>query len=145
MKLVVCALLVLACGPKAPTGTSEPVNPTLRDTPFEALDQDQRAEFMKTVVLPTMKPLFTKHDSNRFRNFGCTTCHGKSADAGEYLMPNADLPKLTFADMSRFKKEDIEWMEKVIKPKMASLLKQAERTSDNPNGFGCLSCHTEPK
>ena len=52
-------------------------------------------------------------------------------------------PKLNFADMSKFKKEDIEWMEKDIKPTMARLLKQPEYTPQNPKGFGCLECHTQ--
>lgn len=142
MKLAVCALLIVGCGPKAPTGTAEPIANSTGDTPFDALDQDQRIEFMKTVVVPTMKPLFTKHDSAKFRAFGCETCHGKGAGTGDYSMPNSELPKLNLADLTMFKKEDLEWMQQVVKPTMANLLKQAEYSPQNTHGFGCLSCHT---
>jgi hypothetical protein len=97
---------------------------------------------MKQKVVPALKPLFQNHDAKKYAEFGCKTCHGKEVDAGKYDMPNAELPKLDFNDMSKFKKEDIEWMSKDIKPTMAKLLQQPEMTKENPKGFGCLECHT---
>jgi hypothetical protein len=144
MKLVLLVALLAACGSKPTSSTTptEGAKVALPDVPFDQLDHDQRMEFMKTVVFPTMKPLFQNHDAKKFAVFQCETCHGKGAADGHFDMPNAELPKLNFGDMSKFKKEDIEWMGKDIKPTMAKLLKLPEYTPENPKGFGCLECHT---
>jgi predicted small lipoprotein YifL len=152
MKLpAVLASLVLAaaCGSKTPattppTGGDETgsATPVLPDVPFEKLDHDQQIQFMKEQVVPTMAPLFKEHDPKEFAEFGCKNCHGDGAEKGEFEMPNPNLPKLDFADMSKFEKHDIEWMSKVIKPTMAKLLQEAEYSPENPEGFGCMHCHT---
>jgi hypothetical protein len=75
----------------------------------------------------------------------CVTCHGEQAKQGHFDMPSPDLPKLLFKDkaaMAKFKKEDLEWMAKEVKPTMAKLLSQPEFTPDNPKGIGCQNCHT---
>ena len=149
--LAVLASLVVAaaCGSKAPTTTTttgggDPgsATPVLPDVPFEKLDHDQQIQFMKEKVVPTMEPLFKEHDPKEFAEFGCKTCHGAGAEKGEFEMPNPNLPKLNFADMSKHKKQDLEWMGKVIKPTMAMLLQQPEYTPETPDGFGCVHCHT---
>ena len=145
-------VLATACGSKAPAttttaggggGSAGSATPVLPDVPFEKLDHDQQIQFMKEVVVPTMGPLFQAHDPKEFAEFGCKTCHGPGAEKGEYDMPNPGLPKLNFADMSKHKKEDVEWMSTVIKPQMAKLLREPVSTPENPKGFGCLHCHTE--
>jgi hypothetical protein len=115
----------------------------LPDVPFENLDHDQRIQFMKQVVVPTMKPLFQEHKPGQYGKFGCKTCHGDDADRGEFHMPSDKLPKLNFADMSKFQERDIDWMKNVVKPTMARLLKEPEHSQDNPKGFGCLHCHMQ--
>jgi hypothetical protein len=57
-------------------------------------------------------------------------------------MPNPKLPKLNFNDLSKFKKEDLEWMGKEVLPTMGKILGQPLYSKDNPKGFGCLECHT---
>lgn len=137
-----------ACGSKAPAPSTptaaEPAAaaPALPDVPFDKLDHDQQIQFMKEKVVPTMAPLFKAHDPEEFAEFGCKTCHGPGAEDGEFEMPYAGLPKLNFKDMSKFKKEDLEWMGKVVKPAMAKLLGETEYSEDNPTGFGCVHCHT---
>jgi hypothetical protein len=152
MKLLIpLVLLAAACGSKSPSTTTTPTGGdasatvVLPDVPFDKLDHDQRIAFMKQKVVPTMKPLFQNHDPKRFAEFGCKTCHGKQAKEGKFDMPNPELPKLTFADMSKFKKEDLEWMGKEIMPTMAKTLGQEPYSEQNPKGFGCLECHTEGK
>ncbi len=151
MKLLISvALLAAACGSKSPSTTTTPTGGdtatvVLPDVPFDKLDHDQRIAFMKQKVVPTMKPLFQNHDPKRFAEFGCKTCHGKQAKEGHFDMPNPELPKLNFADMSKFKKEDLEWMGKEIMPTMAKTLGQEPYSEQNPKGFGCLECHTEGK
>lgn len=147
----VAAVLLAACGSKSSTQTTTPtgggggdgsaVAKLLPDVPFEQLDHEQKIQFMKEKVVPTMGPLFQKHDPEEFADFGCKTCHGAGAEKGEFHMPNAALPKLFGPSMDKYKKEDVEWMGKEIKPAMAALLKEPEMTKENPSGFGCLHCH----
>lgn len=149
MKLLVAAVLILAaCGSKAPTPNAPKegggdATVALPDVPFDKLEHDQRIAFMKQKVVPTMKPIFQNHDAKRFAEFGCKTCHGEQAKEGHFDMPNPKLPKLNFADMSKFKKEDIEWMHNEVWPTMGKLVQQELYSKDNPKGFGCLECHTE--
>lgn len=154
-RAILLVLLLTGCPLGKPQGGSDPSNTgtgsdnavvgppsSLPDVPFEQLDHDQRVEFMKVKVVPTMEPLFKQHDPEEFSEFGCKTCHGPGVDKGEYAMPNELLPKLNFSDMSKFKQSDIDWMTKVVKPTMAKLLQEAEQSQDHPQGFGCLHCHT---
>jgi hypothetical protein len=155
--VLLATFLAVSCGGKSsstttPTGggsgsdTGVAATKPLPDVPFDSLDHEQRIQFMKEVVVPTMEPLFKGHDAKKFAEFGCKTCHGASAEQGKFDMPNEALPKLFGPSMPKFKKEDVEWMGKEIKPTMAKLLKQTEYSEANPKGFGCLECHTmEPK
>jgi hypothetical protein len=148
MKLFVgLILLAAACGSK-PSGATTPsgddgANVVLPDLPFDKLDHDQRAAFMKQKVVPAMKPIFQAHDPKEFEKFGCQTCHGAQAKDGHFDMPNPDLPKLNFADMAKFKKDDLDWMKNEVWPTMGNLLQEKLYSEDNPKGFSCLHCHTE--
>lgn len=149
MKLLVACILVLAaCGSKSPTPSNpkeggEEATVTLPDVPFDKLDHDQRIAFMKQKVVPVMKPIFQNHDAKDFAEFGCKTCHGEQAKDGHFDMPNPKLPKLNFKDMSKFKKEDLEWMKNEVLPTMGKTLGLPLHSNDNPKGFGCLNCHTQ--
>lgn len=138
---VVLVVLVTSCGSKQTPSSGTAAGAPLPDVPFEQLNHDQQIEFMKTKVVPAMEPIFKQHDAQEFADFSCKTCHGDAADQGEFHMPNDKLPKLNFADMSKWKKEDVEWMSNVVKPTMAKLLKEIEASKENPEGFGCLNCH----
>ena len=144
--LVVVVACTAACGSKSPsTTTPKPseaaATVALPDLPFDKLDHDQRIAFMKQKVVPAMKPIFQNHDPKDFAKFGCQTCHGAQAKEGHFDMPNPKLPKLDFNDLSEFKKEDLEWMGKIVMPTMAKILDQPVYSQDNPKGFGCLECH----
>ncbi|MGE0870796.1 MAG: hypothetical protein AB7P03_19675 [Kofleriaceae bacterium] len=144
--LVVAVLCAAACGSTsstapAPTAPTPAAKPALPDVPFDQLDHDQRAQFMDEKVVPVMAEIFKAHDPQKYATFGCKTCHGPGAEKGEFHMPNPELPKLNFSDMSKFKPEALEWMNSKVKPAMAALLKQPEMTKENPDGFGCLACH----
>ena len=149
MKLLVAVVLFAAgCGakspgPAAPTQAEPTASVALPDLPFDKLDHDQRIEFMKQKVIPAMKPVFQRHDPKGFADFGCQTCHGPEAKDGHFDMPNPRLPKLNFGDMSKFSKEDIEWMGKEVLPTMAQVLGEPVHSKENPKGFGCLHCHTQ--
>lgn len=146
MKYLALILCLAACGSKSPsstTTTQSTATAVLPDVPFDQLDHDQKAEFMKQKVMPAMEPIFKNHDAQEFAEFGCVTCHGKQALEGHFDLPTADLPKLDFKDMSKHKPEDLEWMAKEVKPAMAKLLGRPEFDPEKPDpkGFGCQNCH----
>jgi hypothetical protein len=147
MKLALLTLSIAACGSKAPAAESTTPTPTahaaLPDVPFDKLDHAQQKQFMGEKVMPVLKPIFQHHNAKDFEKFECATCHGKGAEKDAFDMPNPELPKLTFADMSKFKKEDIEWMKTEVEPTMAKILNLPMYSPENPTGFGCLACHTQ--
>ena len=149
MRLPILVIVLSAgCGSKAPAPASPGPGDgsavvVLPDVPFAQLDHEQRIAFMKQKVLPVMTPLFKNHDPKSFADFSCQTCHGSQAKDGHFDMPNPQLPKLNFKDLSKFKKEDLEWMGKQIMPTMGQVLNLPLYSEDNPTGFGCLACHTE--
>jgi cytochrome c553 len=146
MKLLAMVLLAAACGSRAPTTTSPSTGDAtaaLPDVPFGDLDYDQRVVFMKQRVVPTMKPLFLNHDAAKYAEFGCPTCHGDSARAGDYEMPNPKLPRLDLENLGKHEAEYVEWMSREILPAMARLVREPMYSEANPDGFSCLRCHTE--
>jgi hypothetical protein len=114
---------------------------------FDKLTTDEKTEFMKKTVVPTMKPLFQAFDAKKYANFGCKTCHGKDPKATKFKMPNPELPKLDFAALKAGKQAPkvAEFMAKTVKPEMAKLFHEPEMTETNPKGFGCLECHQMKK
>jgi hypothetical protein len=134
--VVLVACLFAACSPShAPhisPGSGSPAVPVLPDVPFADLDRAQREEFMRERVVPRMKALFQEHDARRFHHFGCATCHGETVGNGTYAMPSGKLPPL---DPKTWKQTDADFMERLVVPAMARLLRRSE-------GFDCLACHT---
>jgi len=136
------ALLVVAACAAPPSTPREPVAvAVLPHVPFSKLDRDQRMQLMKERVVPAMRPLFVGHDATKFASFGCETCHGDGVKTGRFEMPNPQLPILTFDDMSKFDRRDIEWMKAEVWPAMVKLVDEPAFSPDNPSGFGCASCH----
>ena len=134
-----------ACGPKNVGGGDDPALKAVPDVPFDQLNHDQKYAVMKYRVMPAMRSLFRGYDSEKFSGFDCKTCHGAAVDRDEYHMPNDELPKLDFGNLAKYKPADLDFMRNQVKPKMAKLLKLPEHTEQNPDGFGCLNCHTEEK
>lgn len=114
---------------------------------FDKLTHDEKVKFMKTKVMPEMKPAFQKFDAKEYANFGCKTCHGKDPQKTKYKMPNPELKPLDFAAIKAGKEDPkyVEFMQKTVKPTMAKILDQPEMSETNPDGFGCLECHTLKK
>jgi hypothetical protein len=141
MKYFLLAATVLAaCVPVS--GTNQP---SLDDRPFDALNHEERIEFMKQRVMPTMQPVFVEHDAAKFGNFSCRTCHGPGADQGEFHMPNDALPKLSGDLTRKFPRPKLDWMLMEVKPTMAKLLKVKEWSPEDPYGFDCFACHTRER
>jgi len=117
------------------------------ESEFDKLSHDDKIKFMKTKVMPVMKPVFQKFDAKEYATFGCKTCHGKDPQKRKYEMPNPDLKPLDFEAIKAGKEDPkmVEFMSKHVKPEMAKILGEPEMSDTEPNGFGCLHCHTEKK
>ena len=114
---------------------------------FDKLTHDEKVNYMKTKVLPTMREAFQKFDAKDFAKFSCKTCHGKDPQKSKYKMPNPELPKLDFAALKakKQKPKTAEFMGTTVNPEMAKMLNKPEHDEAHPDGFGCLACHTQKK
>lgn len=114
---------------------------------FDKLSHEDQMKFMRTKMVPAMKPIFQEFDKDKYANFGCKTCHGKDPQKTKYKMPNSELPALDFKllEQGKQKPKVAEWMSKTVKPKVAEILQRPQMSKEHPDGFGCLECHTEKK
>jgi hypothetical protein len=110
---------------------------------WEKMSFDERKDYMKKVVMPTMYEEFNKFDSTRFSAMNCRTCHGSGAKAGDFKMPNSRIAKLymNFEEIAHDNPNYMKFMASVVKPKMAALLGLPEYTHESQSGFGCMNCH----
>lgn len=151
--LVAAGLLTIAAAACAETTASAPA-PAAAAKPAGAaevgwaeMNKDQRIDYMKSVVLPRMKQVFSSFNPDRYGKMNCMTCHGDSAADGSFKMPNPKLPKLPntsdgFKKLAADKPAVMEFMKNEVKPKMAALLGAAEYNPETKSGFGCMECHT---
>jgi hypothetical protein len=111
------------------------------------MDHAARMAYMKKVVLPTMRPLFTEFDSKKFATVRCSTCHGAGASDDSFKMPNPQIWKLPNSreGWSKADTSYMKFMQMTIKPKMAALLGMHPFDMKTKTGFGCGNCHTEQK
>jgi hypothetical protein len=120
--------------------------PYAQPAPWPEMDMAQRLQFMQQVVMPEMRARFQEYDPERYADFDCTTCHGESAAQVGFAMPNGLTPldpdtfPLTESDDAQVA-ETAHFMEEEVVPAMADLLDATRWSPDNPDGFGCLSCH----
>ena len=102
------------------------------------MDQGQRMAHMGKVVEPRMKALFQEHDSARFSDFGCTTCHAENT----FEMPNPELPRISktgfYKKHRKQHPEILRFMWKTMEPNMADALGV---TYGEKGYLGCSSCH----
>src|SRR5690606_28321712 len=79
-------VLLGACGGPAAPAEEQGGEPTSgaeqaeeRSVAWSEMTHEQKAEYMATVVVPRMRPLFQAFDAEEFAEFGCATCHGENA------------------------------------------------------------------
>ena len=111
----------------------------------------QRREYMKTAVMPKMKPIFQNFDGKTFADFTCETCHGADAGKRKYKMPSPDikpLPNTPEAFQAKLKSEPTwpkwtKFMGGEVEPTMAALLGLPAFNPEKPdkNAFSCAGCH----
>jgi hypothetical protein len=134
----------------APSTPAAETSSALRTTPeiaWAQMGKQERIDYMKSVVVPRMKQVFTGFNPDRYAKMNCTTCHGDSATDGTFKMPNPKLPKLPnspegFKQLAADKPAVMEFMKNEVKPKMAALLGEPEYNPETKSGFGCIECHT---
>lgn len=140
MRLVLLAF-VLAC--------SHPHVPPMPPPPhgeWDTWSHEKKLEYMKSTVLPAEKEIFARFEPVRFAKLDCETCHGASARAGKYTMPNPDLPKLVggaggFQELARVQPETLKFMQSVVVPETAKLLGLPPFDMAKHEGFSCYQCH----
>jgi hypothetical protein len=150
--LAVAAAACAETTPAAPPAASASVAPTARpagrpELGWAEMGEQDRIDYMKSVVLPRMKQAFVNFSPDRFSKMNCMTCHGDSAADGSFRMPNPRLPKLPatpdgFKKLAADRPAVMEFMKNEVKPKMAALLGMPEYNPETRNGFGCNACHT---
>jgi hypothetical protein len=129
----------------APAAATKPA-PTA-EVAWPEMNKDQRIDYMKSVVLPRMRQVFSGFNPDRYSKMNCMTCHGDSAADGSFKMPNPKLPKLPttpdgFKQLAADKPAVMDFMKNEVKPKMAALLGTPEYNPETKSGFGCMECHT---
>lgn len=136
-------------GAAAPTSTPSAASSTGAEQPLPAtwskdLSHDQQVAFMKTKVLPAMKPVFQGQDATKYGDFSCKTCHGP-----EFKDPHEALPHLTLKDgkLTAFaEKPDMsKFMAEKVVPNMATAMGEPPYDVKTGQGFGCAGCHTIDK
>jgi hypothetical protein len=165
----ILALSCLAGGKGRAAADAEPASPAKETAPAAAkekvvgppetawkdLTDDQKARYMKMVVVPKMRPVFQEFDADEFKKFNCATCHGKEAKARKFKMPNPEihaLPSTPEAFMAAVKSKPTwpkwtKFMSEKVEPTMAGLLGRPayDPKKPDPNAFGCNGCHTLEK
>lgn len=136
--VVVVGAVVAACksGGSGPLGGRE----------FDDLSREEQVDYMKTIVLPTMHPMFRDWEPDEFQEMTCAACHGKGAQDRTFEMPNPDLPRLPggpdgFERLMAEEPEATTFMAQVVVPRMAALLGEKPYDPETKKGFGCFDCH----
>lgn len=126
--LVLSSWLFLGCGGGENSTKIRPNEPSFQES-------DDKTTFMGLQVFGPMKSVFQGFDADRFKSFGCGTCH-LAGNNKDYKMPSGIFPM----DPNNMPKEDdptygktVKFMKEKVLPKMKEIL--------NDNSLTCFSCH----
>jgi len=105
------------------------------------MNHEQRAGYMREVVVPAMDPLFRPYHPD----FGCKTCHGENMLEVEFHMPNTVAPldpqHMPFESEDEQTRQTAQFMAEQVETRMADLLGQEPYNMETHEGFGCFGCH----
>jgi hypothetical protein len=120
---------------------------------YKDMDKKQRGAYMKKVVLPRARELFSAFDP-KLPEVGCKTCHGDGVADHTFKMPNPKikpLPNTEEAFMAWVSKDKdaarwAKFMGEQLTPEMAKLVgKQPFDPKTKTGEFSCGACHTLKK
>lgn len=107
----------------------------------EDLTHDQKAAFMKTHVVPKMAPVFQAANAERYKEFGCKTCHGPEfKDHPPEFLPALEIKDGKMTALTEKPEISKFMMEKVV-PEMAAIMGMPPYNPETKTGFGCAACH----
>jgi hypothetical protein len=150
MSSVALATALAACGGSQPAASS-PAEPGAApaDAPAEgsaevwsdSMSDQQKAEFMKKKVVPTMAKTFQEFDAKKYADFGCKTCHGPQFKPH----PVDFLPELHVKDGKLVEADEhpelAKFMGEKVSPQMAEIFGKKPYDPQTKEGFGCAGCH----
>jgi len=118
---------------------------------WKDMTAQQKKAYMKSAVLPTMKPIFQAFDAKKFKTFNCATCYGEDGADRKFKMPSNGihpLPGTKEAFEAKLKAEPTwpkwtEFMSKKVEPTMGKLLDVPVFDPQKPveGAFSCAKCH----
>ena len=142
----VVGALAISCGASGgPAAAPAPMPEAFKD-----MNLEQRTEFMKTVVMPRTRELFTNFDP-KFKDMDCKTCHGDGVDDGSFELPNPKIKALpgtpeAFIAWVSVDAAAARWatfMSEQLVPAMGEMLKVTPFDPTTETGdFSCGNCHT---
>jgi hypothetical protein len=136
-------VLAAACGGAQSTGPAVMDGP-LAPGAWDRLNRAERRDVMRKLVFPRMSMLFQEYDAAKYARMSCVTCHGKGVAADTFGMPNPDLAALASdlpGSVAADKQAIDAFMRDKLTPAMATTLGVPLATAENPEGFGCFTCH----
>jgi hypothetical protein len=120
---------------------------------YKDMDKKQRGAYMKKVVLPKARELFSAFDP-KLPQVSCKTCHGDGVADHTFKMPNPKIKPLpgteeAFMAWVSKDKDAARWakfMGEQLTPEMAKLVgKQPFDPKTKTGEFSCGACHTLKK
>ena len=118
---------------------------------WKTMTYDQKKAYMKSAVVPTMKPILQAFDAKKFKTVNCQTCHGEDGPDRKFKMPSNDihpLPNSKEGFEAKLKAEPTwpkwtEFMSGKVEPAMGKLLDIPVFDPKKPveGTFSCGRCH----
>ena len=105
-------------------------------------DATDKNAWMTACMSPPMEATFTGHDSERYGDFSCGTCHA-GASTGDFTMPSQWPLDWTASDTweaGYYNGDGTGFME-LVRDETAGILGQEVDSTGSGDGFNCNSCH----
>lgn len=139
----------LACQPKPATttpppdgGTTTPPADTAKPAKFSEMTHEQKEDHMKEVVNPELAAVFKGFDGEKYKGFGCATCHVNHVHHPKDGLPKLALSNGGFEKLTAEKPEVMKFMGEQVVPAMAKAMGEQPYDPATQTGYGCAGCHT---
>jgi len=124
--LVAALIVMTGCGRPVRVAEATAAAPT-SGIVWDHMTTEQRADYMRSTVMPEMRAMFARFDPHRYSRMGCTPCHARGRGSADFRMPNEDLllDPTACADVPGNDPRTVEtsrFMDEQVGPAMARLL-----------------------